>query len=201
MAMMQDAAAAAQQDPGKVDVTSPEAAANPGVMGAPVTPEAAFLEAQGATDDTPSAAAGEDEATPEEQAEYEQAMKAVQVVLYDNDRTSEAIADMLQPEDKIGSVVQATLLTLNQIDSQLDMDEAVIPQVMSELADRIMDMGEQAKGMEFSEQEAQAVLGSVWEGVMEMYGVDEEEYNNFTSNMSTDEVASQEQTYKQFLGE
>jgi len=187
------------ENPGAVDVTSREAATDPNVQGAPATPANGVAAARAAADDTPSADAGEEQASPEEQAEYDRAMEAVSTVLYKNQGTSEAINDMLQPQDKISSVVQATMMTLHQIDSQLDLDESVIPQVMSDIADLVMDMGEQTKEMTFSEKEAQAVLGSCWEATMEMYGVDEDGYNNMTKDLSDKQISGYEQQYQDML--
>jgi hypothetical protein len=189
------------QNPGAVDVTSKEGAVDPNVQGAPATPSNGVAAARAAADDTPNADAPEEQASPEEQKEYERAMDAVSTVLYKNQGTSEAIADMLQPEDKISSVVQATMLTLHQIDAQLDLDETVIPQVMSDIADMVMDMGEQVKGMTFSDKEAQAVLGATWEATMQMYGVDEDAYHNFTSGLDDKKLSGYEQKYKEFLGD
>lgn len=189
------------ENPGAVDVTSREAATDPNVQGAPATPANGVAAARAAADDTPSADSQDEQASPEEQAEYERAMEAVTTVLYKNQGTSESINDMLQPQDKIGSVVQATIMTLHQIDKQLDLDESVIPQVMSDIADLVMDMGEQTKGMTFSEKEAQAVLGSVWEATMDMYGVDEDAYHNLTSGLSDKQIGGYEKQYQDMLKE
>lgn len=189
------------ENPGAVDVTSKEGALDPNVQGAPATPSNGVAAARAAADNTPSADSPEEQASPEEQKEYERAMEAVTTVLYKTQGTSEAVNDMLQPQDKIGSVVQATMMVLHQIDQQLDLDESVIPQVMSDIADLVMDMGEQTKQMTFSDKEAQAVLGSCWEATMDMYGVDEDGYNNMTKDLSDKQITGYEQQYQDMLKE
>jgi len=196
MGMLQQA-----ENPGAVDVTSREAAVDPNVQGAPATPANGVAVARESADKTPSADAPEEQATPEEQAEYEKAIDAVTTVLYKNQGTSEAINDMLQPQDKISSVVQATVLTLHQIDAQLDLDGSVIPQVTQDIADMVMDMGEKTKGMTFSDKEAQAVLGSCWEAVMQIYGTDEDAYHNFTQGLDDKKISGYEQQYQNMLKE
>ncbi len=185
----------------QIDTTSAEAVADPNVSGTAASTQGGVNAARQAADTTASANADESEATPEEQKSYEQAMEAVKTVLYENDSTSDSISRMLQPEQKIDSTVQASLLALSEIDKQLDLDEGVIAQVAMDITDMVIDLGEQGKGIQYSEQESQAVWGSVWEGVMEMYGVDEGEYADFTEGMSDEDVAGQEKQYKQFLGE
>lgn len=190
-----------QAEQGAVDTTSAEAEADPNVFGTAASVQGGVNVARQASDTTPSANADEEEATPEEQKSYEEAMGVAQQVLYENDDTSAAIAQMIQPNSKIESTVRATLLALSKIDKKVDLDEGAVAQFSMDLTDMIVDLAEEGKGMAFSEGEAQAVWGSVWEGVMEMYGVDEEEYSSFTDSMSDEEIEGQNQQYKQFLGE
>jgi hypothetical protein len=143
----------------------------------------------------------ETEATPEEQQDYERATQVLSKVLYEDERTSEAVLKQLQPQEKIGSVAKTSMMVIKQIDEKIDLDEVIIPQFTQDVVDRVVDLYENAHGDEFSEQETQAVLGSAWEGVMEMFGVDEESYAELTAGMSQEEFGSYEQQYKQFLGE
>lgn len=188
-------------NPGAVDVTSREAALDPNVS-TPSSAQAGIdaVRSGSAAATTPGFTGSEEQASQEEQAEYERASDAITAVIYREDETANAVADMLQPKDKIGSTVQATLMILKQVDDQIDMDEAVIPQVMSDIADMLMDIGEQTKDMIYSDKEAQAVLGASWEGVMDLYGVDEEAYQTATAGMDDGAVAQADQQYKEFLG-
>lgn len=145
---------------------------------------------------------GKDEpATQEEQAEYERAVEALQRVLYDDERASAAIMQQLQPKERVGSIAKASLLLIKQLDDRLDFDEVIIPQFTQDVVDRIIDFYENVHGEEISEQDAQRALGTTWEGVMEIYGVDEDTYAELTQGMGEQEFKAQEQQYKQFLGE
>lgn len=141
------------------------------------------------------------ETTEEEQAEYERVLGAVERVLYQEEATSKPIEEMLRTdESKIDGVVSAALMVISEVDKQLDMDDVVIAEITQDTVDRLIEMSE-AKGAEWSEQETQGALGATWEGVMEMFGVDEEDYNQMTGEMSEEDFKSAEQTYKGFLGE
>jgi hypothetical protein len=183
------------------DTTSAEVSNNPQIDAGPATTQGGVNASRQAADSTTPAGAAEEEASPEEQEAYDQAMTAAETVLYENDQTSEALSDLLRPEQKVDGAVQASLMAITQIDQKIDMPEEIIAQVSMDITDMIIDLAEEGRGMQFSEKEAQAVWGSVWEGVMETYGVDEDEYNSFTGGMSDEDISAQEQAHKGFLGE
>lgn len=193
--------AASPEDAGKADVTNPASATDPNVLAAPPTAQAGAAMAREAVGRDGGAKGGEQEATPEEEAEYKRSLEALHTVLYANEGTSQAVVDMLQPEDKIGSTVKAGVMLIQQLDEKIDMDESVIAQITMDAADRLIEMGERAKGMQYSEKEAQAVLGATWEGVMDLFGVDEGSYEELTQGMSDKEIGSYEKEYKGYLGE
>lgn len=143
----------------------------------------------------------DEEATKEEQAEYERATEALQQVMYDDERASAAIAQQLRPEERVGSIAKASMLLIKQLDDRLDFDEVIIPQFTQDVVDRVIDFYENVHGEEISEGDAQKALGATWEGVMEMFGVDEDTYAEFTQGMGEEDFKAQEQQYKQFLGE
>lgn len=148
-----------------------------------------------------SAAEDSEAATPEEQQEYDKAMDALYMVLYQNEKTSQAVEDQLNAEDKVGSVVRAGLLVIKALDQKIQMDEAVIPQMTREVADSLVEMAE-AKGIPpFTDGEAKAVLGAMWEGVMQVFGFDEEQAKELTEGMSPEELQQSEDQYQQFLSE
>jgi hypothetical protein len=140
-------------------------------------------------------------ASEEEQAEYERALDALSRVIYEDDNTSKAVVDGLQPEDKVGSVANLALILVQQLDDKIDMDEAVIPQMTLEIVDRLVDLGEQTKQMQFSDEDVQNALGAAWEGVMNAYGLGEaQDFEEITQGMGDEELQAQTSAYKQFLG-
>jgi len=143
----------------------------------------------------------QEDATPDEQEEYQRATELLSRVMYEDVNTSTAIIDSLHPENKVGSVAQTALLLVRQIDEKADLDEAVIPQLTMDIVDRLIDLGEQTKQMTFTDQEAQGALGAAWEGVMQHFGAgDAADFEEATQGLSDDDLKSQVSSYKGFLG-
>jgi len=115
----------------------------------------------------------EEQANRREQKEYERAMRALMNVLYENDSTSNAIMQQINPEDPISSTVKAGVLLINELDKKVDMDENIIAPVTMEVVTRLMELAENRHGIEFQENEGQAIMGATWEGVMTSFGVDQ----------------------------
>ena len=196
MGMME---AAQQQTAGQVDQTSPEAQANPDVI-TQQTPQAGMQQARADAGSQSSVMDGEEKASPEEQEEYEKALAAMHIVLYKNEKSSDQILNMLTPEDKIGSLAKAGMMVISQLDAKLDLDENIIAELTGDVVDNLVELGEQGKGFTFSEQELQAALGSTWEGVMQIYGVDENQYASFTEGMSDEQMSGYQKEYQGYLG-
>lgn len=142
----------------------------------------------------------EEEATPDEKAEYDRMMEALSLVLYKNERTSNAVVKMLTPEERVGSIAKASMTLITQLDEKFDFDEVVIPELTQEVVTRIVDLYANVHG-KVSKQDHTAALGATWEGVMQVFGVDEEDYAELTAGMSDEEFAGYETQYKEFLGE
>ena len=139
------------------------------------------------------------DANPGEQAEFERVMIAVEKIMYGDDKANAGIVNGIDPRDKIGSVAQTAAILLKQIDDKVDMDEVVIPEVTMEVTDRVIDIAENAKGLEFSEAEQQAIWGATWELVMGAFGVDPDDFAELTDGMSDDDLAGYETQYNDFL--
>lgn len=164
------------------------------------SPEGAESDEADESESTGGGKVKEENATPEEQAEYERAIKALETVMYGNDKTSRAIADQIQPENKIDSVVKASLILLKQLDEKLNLDEVILPQLTQEITDRVVEMGERVKQIEFSDKDLQMIIGAAWEGVMGAYGVDEDSYASLTEGLSDADKKAYEDQYKRILG-
>ena len=142
----------------------------------------------------------EEAATPREQAELDRAVAALERILYESDNAGNSLMQQVSPEDKVGTAAKASILTVNLIDEQIDLDEIIVAQFTQEVVDRITELAEARYNMEYTERDLQATLGATWEGVMEMFGVDEADYQQFAGTFSEDQVSSLEKTHKEFLG-
>jgi hypothetical protein len=142
---------------------------------------------------------GEEEATPRQDKEYERALAALEHILYENDEISNSIMEQIDPNDKITTTTKASILTVNQLDDQIDLDEIVIPQITQDVVDRISELAENRYGMEYEERELQATLGATWEGVMELFGVDESDYQQLAGSFDEGQLSSLEKQHEGFL--
>jgi hypothetical protein len=141
----------------------------------------------------------EQPASPEEQKEYERVMEALSKVLYSNDKTAGAIVDQVLPSDKITSTTKATVLLVQQLDEKVQMDEAVVAEVTQEATARIMELAEARHGFQYGEREAQVIMGSVWEGVQGLFGMDQQQAEALMAGVGGDGLASLKQQYEGFL--
>lgn len=141
----------------------------------------------------------EEQATPEEQKEYERAMNALVKVLYSNDKTADAVVDQVQIEDRVGSTSKALILLIQQLDEKIDMDESVVAQITQEATARLMELVETRHGIQYGDRETQVIMGAVWEGVQEMFGVDEAGIQGLVSGMSEQGLAQLKQQHEGFL--
>lgn len=144
---------------------------------------------------------GEEPATPEEQQSYEEAMEMIMQMLYVDDKTSATIMDMIQPNAKVDSIVKASVLIIQQVDQKLDLDQAVIPELVMDVPDRLIELAETGKGMTFNDGELKAILGATQEMVMQVVDVDAGEARRMMDNLTPQQKAKAERDYKQMLSE
>lgn len=141
----------------------------------------------------------EEQASPEEQQEYQRAMQALSKVLYANDKTANSVVNQIDPNDKVGSTAKANMLIIQQLDKQINMDESIIAQMTQEVSERVMELAETRHGFEYSEREAQVILGATWEGVMQIFGVDETDVQGLAQEIGPDNMANLKQQHEGFL--
>lgn len=147
------------------------------------------------------AADGEEPATQEEQDSYDEAMEMLYKMLYVDDKTSATIVDMIQPNGKVDSIVKASVLIIQQLDTKLDLDASVIPELVMDVPDRLIEIAEKSKRMTFSEGELKAILGSTQEMVMQVIDVDAGEARRMMDNVSPEQKAQATRDYQKFLSE
>ena len=174
---------------------APQAVAPQAVAPQAVAPQAQAPEATG-----PSVAPT-GEVGPEEQEEFERAMAELSDTLYTNEKTSKALVEMIDPEDKVGSTVKAVLSLVTSMDDKINMDEGIIYNITMEAADRLIDLAESA-GKEFNEKETEQVALAAWEGMMTAYddeaeGNLQEDHDYLAEGMSDVEKKQAETRYQE----
>lgn len=140
----------------------------------------------------------EEQASPGEQAEYERAMRALSQVLYQNDKIAQAMVDQIIPDDKVGSTTKASLLLIQQLDEKLQMDESVVAQISVEVVERLSELAEARHNMQYGDRELQVIMGSVWEGVQQMFGMDEQGAETLVAGIGGEGVADLAQQHEAF---
>ena len=141
----------------------------------------------------------DEKASPEEQKEYERAMQALAQILYSNEKTSNAIVDQINPEDKVSSTAKVSILLMKQLDSKIQLDEGVVAEVTREATARIMELAEARHGLEYGGREEQVILGSVWEGIQSVFGMDQDDAAILMQGIGGDNLAQMKETYEGML--
>lgn len=143
-----------------------------------------------------------EEASADEQREYERALSSLYKVLYSNDKTHQSIVQGLKstPQNKIEPVVKMGVLLVKQLDEKVDLHESVIAQITGDTVDRMIEIAETRYGAQYSDTEAQRALGATWEGVMMMFGITEEDFQRGMQGLSQEDVFYGKQVYQGALG-
>lgn len=99
--------------------------------------------------------------------------------MYVDQKTSQSVFDMLQPDDKVGSISRAGMMLVKLLDEKLDMPETIVAEITKDAVDELVDLMQRGKQVKLSEQEQQQAMGATWEGVMELFGQPVEEMKQF----------------------
>lgn len=140
--------------------------------------------------------APEEPASPEEQKEYERAMRAVARVLYSNDKTANSIVDQVDPNDKVSSTAKVSLLFIQQLDRKINLDETVIPSITQEVVGRITELAEARHGVEYTPQEQEQTFGATWEGIQSLYGADPADFSQRVQSMDSGKLEALKQQHE-----
>ncbi|MHC4239318.1 MAG: hypothetical protein ACYSUC_06125 [Planctomycetota bacterium] len=141
----------------------------------------------------------EEQASPEEQAEYERGMKALSRVLYSSDEGAQSVVDQIDPNDKISTTTKANILLIQQLDQKIQMNEVIIPQMTQEVTSRVIELAEARYGIEYGGRETQVILGSTWEGVQEIFGGDPQELQSTVDQIGPEGLAGLQKQHEAFL--
>ena len=109
-----------------------------------------------------------------QQAELEAAVTMLYDVLYKNPQTGKAVLDQLiadeDPQMQAEATARAVVLVLTQLDSKLDLSNEVVPYALAIVADRVMELGAEVKGMKFEDNDILAILSAAAQGAAAAMG-------------------------------
>jgi hypothetical protein len=141
----------------------------------------------------------EERASPEEQKEYERAMQALSKLLYSSDEIANSIVDQVDPNDKVSSTSKVSMLVISQLDQKINMDESVVASVSQETVERISELAEARHQIQYGERELQVIMGSVWEGVQGIFGMEQQDAEVLMAGVGGDGLADLKGQYEGFL--
>ncbi len=126
-------------------------------------------------------------------------MNALAQVLYGNPKTSNAIVDQIDPQNKVDTTSKTSMLFIQQLDEKVDFDEAVVAQITEEAVTRIMELAEARHGMNYDEREAQMIIGTTWEGIQELFGMDEAGHSELVKGVGSEKLPQLKEQYEAAL--
>ena len=148
-------------------------------------------------------APGGEQASPEEQQNYESAVNAMGKLVYGTkQKTSNTIADSIVEQNKTGSLIQTGLMLLDKVDSIVDLNPAVIPELIGDAVQMLTDVAEQKNGIQFTQDEADGASMGIFEAIMSMIGGDQpmdQDFSSLTENISPEELQGMTEMYRQKL--
>lgn len=179
----------------------PEAGAPPAGPAAGAPPAAGPAPAPGAQPvENPQGASlplQQQDAAPEEQQEYERAMRALAQVLYSNDKTANSIVDQIDAQgDKVGSTAKVSMLLIKSLDQKVNLNENVVSAVTQETVERIMELSEARHGIQYQPDEAEKILGATWEGIQAMFGGDPQQFAAFSQGLDGSKMGALQQEHE-----
>lgn len=148
---------------------------------------------------------GDEPATQSEQQEYERAANAISSIVYGDsggDKASDTVADGLKAEDKMGSLIQTGVTLIAEVDKQIDMDDIVIPQIVEDVTEMLVDVAEQKNGLQYTREEMEAGVMGIWEGIMFVLGGDAEIEPDFalaSQGLGKEDIEAMNQEYQMRL--
>ena len=141
----------------------------------------------------------EKQGTPEEQQEYERAMRAVVRVLYGSDETARGIVDQIDPNDIVGSTAKVSMIFIKELDRKINMHESVVASVTEEAVTRIAELAEARHRVEYKGTDMEKILGATWEAVQSMFGSDPQQYSQIVQSLPPETLQAVKQQHDRIL--
>ena len=137
--------------------------------------------------------------TPEEQKEYERAMRAVVRVLYGNDETARGIVDQIDPNDIVSSTSKVSMIFVKELDRKINMHEKVIASVTQEAVTRIAELAEARHGVEYQKTDMEKIIGATWEGIQGMFGGDPQNFTRTVQGLPPETLSALKDQHESIL--
>lgn len=138
--------------------------------------------------------------TPEEQEQYDSAMKMASEIMYADDTASDAVLEQLRQGDVPDAVASVTSFIITQIDEAYkgELGEVIIIPIADEISDLLLELAAEAGIFELKDGEiVTQTKGAVMQILFEDYGIDEEDLEGMLQGVTPGDI---EELHKQFGG-
>lgn len=141
----------------------------------------------------------QEEATPEEQRNYERAMTIVGQIVYGKKKDlSDSIADSIIENNKPGSLIQTGLIVIDKAGEAIDIDPVIIPELIDDTVNLLADAASSKNGVQISPEEADAAKMGIFEAILSAVGGNssmQEDFQELTQGMTPEEIEQMKQQY------
>jgi hypothetical protein len=133
--------------------------------------------------------------------EYDKANTLLMQLLYKagDDQLATGLVQGLMPQGP-GKIKNAALLAIQvvvQIHKKMNLQPQIILPFAQDVVGHVLDLGEQVKQIQYSDQESTAILGSVYEGALRIFGVSKGQMKMLAQHLGKDVLQSHQQKYAQ----
>lgn len=139
--------------------------------------------------------------SPGLQEEYDRANQALMQALYSmpGDKLATSILQSLWPQGpgKIKGIIVSSLMLLTQLHKKLNLPPQLVLPFTKDVVAHIMDLGQQVKQIQYSDQEATAILGGAYEGALRIFGVNKGQAARATQLLGRKQIEAHQAMYKQ----
>lgn len=133
--------------------------------------------------------------------EYDQANQLLTQLLYQSgdDKLAGGVLQglMSQGPAKIKNTAMVSLQIVTQIHKKLSLPPQLILPFAKDVVTHVMDLGQQVKQIQYSDQESTAILGAVYEGAMRIFGVNKGQVKNAANHVGRAGLQAHQKAYEQ----
>lgn len=109
-------------------------------------------------------------ATPEEQKQYMAALAMLYKIMYINEGSAMSLVKHIDPKDKMGSIIKAVMVMVQQMNSKMKMLPPVLAQITQDATDRMLEIAERIKKLSYTKQETLVLLAATQDAVEKATG-------------------------------
>jgi hypothetical protein len=133
--------------------------------------------------------------------EYDKANELLMQLLYKagDDKLATGLVQGLMPQGP-GKIKNAAMLSIQvviQIHKKLNLPAQLILPFAKDVVGHVLDLGEQVKQIQYSDQESTAILGSVYEGALRIFGVTKGPVKSVAQHLGRSTLEAHQQKYQQ----